>query len=130
MEDVLPGFLSLAASDTALAAFAQGRHMTSHYVLEQAGLEFYMRFVDGVVEARLGAPEPPAEVRLWTTAATLDGMFTGRINAMRAFMTVKLRFDGEGNVAMALQQIQSDLRRLYKEATSRHQSAEAKSRQV
>ncbi len=73
-----------------------------------------MRFVDGVVEAAVKAPMSAAEVRLETTAEVLDGMLSGRINAMRAAMTGKLQFKGEAKVAMSQQLVQSDLSRLYR----------------
>jgi putative sterol carrier protein len=79
-------------------------------------LEFYMHFQDGRVAAELGPPPSPAEVRLETTAEVLDGMFTGRINAMRAAMTGRLSFGGDAKLAITLQQIQDDLRRLYTQA--------------
>jgi hypothetical protein len=116
MHEVLRGFVANAAADPSLQAFARSHSMTSHYVLRDVGLEFHMRFMSGVVEADIGAPDTPAEVRLETTADVLDGMFTGRINAMRATMTGKLVFKGQAKVAMGLQQIQADLSRLYAEA--------------
>jgi autoinducer 2 (AI-2) kinase len=64
----------------------------------------------------MGAPQFPAEVRLETTAHVLDGMFTGRINAMRAAITGKLSFKGDAKVAMGVQQVQGDLSRLYAQA--------------
>jgi putative sterol carrier protein len=113
MEEVLRSFLASASGDAALLAFSRGRSMTSHYLLRDTGTEFYMRFDDGAVEAGLGPPASPAEVRLETTADVLDGMFTGRINAMRAAMTGRLSFGGDARLAMGLQQIQDDLCRLY-----------------
>lgn len=116
MEQVLRTFVASAASDPSLLAFSQGRQMTSHYVLSDVGLEFSMGFHDGVVRGGLGPPEPEAEVRLTTTADVLDGMFTGRINAMRAAMTGKISFHGDAKQAMAIQRIQDDLCRLYTQA--------------
>ena len=57
-----------------------------------------------------------AEVRLETTAGVLDGMLSGRLNAMRVAMTGKLQFKGEAKVAMSQQQVQADLVRLYSQA--------------
>jgi ketol-acid reductoisomerase len=116
LQAVLRRFLAGAAEDPALRTFSQGRAMTSHYVLSDAGLEFYMRFEGGTVETGQGSPAGEAEVRLETTADVLDGMFTGRVNAMRAAMTGKLTFGGEVRLAMSIQQIQDDLKRLYSEA--------------
>ncbi len=116
MEKVLRRFLVHAASAPTLKAFSQGREMTTHYVLGDLELEFYMRFDDGEVTAALGPPVSPAEVRLQTESEVLDGMFSGRINAMRAFMTGKLSFSGEAKLAITIQQIQDDLCQLYTQA--------------
>jgi putative sterol carrier protein len=116
MEAVLRRFLAEAAADPALQDFSRDRAMTSHYVLSDIDLEFFMRFDGGTVRSGLGPPTSEAEIRLETTADVLDGMFTGRVNAMRAAMTGKLNFGGEARLAMSIQQIQEDLRRLYTEA--------------
>ncbi len=112
---VFRAFLDRVSRDEALRAFAQGRDLTVHYVLEEPSLEFYMRFTDGQVAAGLGAPPGPAQVRLRARVDVLDGMLTGRIPAMRAAMTGQLRFEGEARLAMSLQAVQGDLSRLYQE---------------
>jgi ketol-acid reductoisomerase len=116
METVLRYFLTQAEQAPALQAFGQGRELTTHYLLRDSQLEFYMRFHDGEVTARLGPPPSPAEVRLKTETEVLDGMFTGRINALRAFMSGKMSFSGEAKLAISIQQIQDDLCRLYTQA--------------
>ena len=116
MEEALRRFLTEAERDPILQAFAQGRELTTHYLLRDSQLEFYMRFHDGDVTARIGPPSSSAEVRLETETEVLDGMFTGRINAMRAFMSGKMSFKGEAKLAISIQQIQDDLCRLYTEA--------------
>ncbi len=116
MEEVLRRFLAHTIGAPALVAFSQGRKMTTHYLLRDLRLEFYMRFDDGVVTADLGPPPSAAEVRLETEADVLDAMFTGRINAMRAAMTGKLSFSGDAKLAIGIQQIQDDLCRLYTQA--------------
>ena len=116
MEEVLRRFLIQAEQDPALQVFAQGRELTTHYLLRDSQLEFYMGFHDGEVTARIGPPPSPAEVRLETETEVLDGMFTGKINAMRAFMSGKMSFSGEARLAISIQQIQDDLCKLYTEA--------------
>jgi ketol-acid reductoisomerase len=123
MEAVLGRFLDEANTDPALLTFSQDKAMTSHYVLSDVGIEFYMRFDGGTVVTGLGPPAREAEVRLETTADVLDGMFTGRVNAMRAAMTGRLTFGGEARLAMSIQQIQDDLKRLYGEARATVMSA-------
>jgi autoinducer 2 (AI-2) kinase len=119
MEEVLRRFLADAAGDPALHEFSRGRQMTTHYVLQQPDLEFHLRFADGEVTGDLGPPPSPAEVRLETKAETLDEMLTGRTNAMRAAMTGKLSFSGDTKLAISIQQIQDDLKRLYTQASGR-----------
>ena len=116
MEMVLRRFLARAAADPALQAFSRGRQLTTHYVLKDIGLEFTMRFQNGSVATGLGPPDGPAEVRLETTGEVLDGMFTGRINALRAAMSGQLSFSGEARLAMSIQQVQDELCRLYRAA--------------
>ncbi|MGQ9458170.1 MAG: ketol-acid reductoisomerase [Anaerolineae bacterium] len=112
---VFRAFLDRVAKDETLRAFARGRDLTLHYILEEPALEFHMRFADGQVAAGLGAPPSPAQVRLRARAEVLDGMLTGRIPAMRAAMTGQLRFEGEARLAMGMQAVQGDLSRLYQE---------------
>jgi putative sterol carrier protein len=118
IEPVLAQFLVHAADDPALQEFSQGRQLTTHYALSEPEIEFYLSFDDGAVSGELGAPETPAQVRLEARAEVLDGMFTGRINAMRAAMTGRLRFSGDTKLAISIQQIQDDLQRLYCAARS------------
>lgn len=113
---VLARFTELAAADAGLEAFSRNRQMTTHYVLTDTEHEFTMQFKEGVVVAGLGAPSEPAMVRLEATAETFDGMFTGRMNAMRAAMSGKLTFHGDAKAAITLQQIQNDLCRIWVEA--------------
>ena len=119
MDEVLRHFLAEAGSDPALQAFGRGRRMTTHYRLRDTGLEFYLRFDDGQVSGSLGAPPSPAEVRIETDAAVLDGMLTGRLNALRAFMGGKLSFGGDSKLAITVQEVQDDLCRLYTRARDR-----------
>ena len=116
VEEVLRQFLTQAERAPALQAFSQGRELTTHYLLRDTHLEFYMRFHDGTVTTAVGPPPSPAEVRLETKSEVLDGMFTGRINAMRAFMSGKMSFSGEAKLAISVQQVQDDLCKLYTEA--------------
>jgi autoinducer 2 (AI-2) kinase len=116
MERVLRAFLTRIANDSGLADFAQGRQVTMLFTLSDTEQEFFMRFADGEVTADLGPPPVDPDVRLKMKADILDGMFTGRINAMRAAMGGKLSFSGDTKLAMGFQRIQGDLGRLYTEA--------------
>jgi autoinducer 2 (AI-2) kinase len=116
MEEVLRVFLALAKDDPALQSFAGGRKVTVQYQLSDMDLQFCMGFYDGLVTADLGAPDSDAEVLLAMNADLLDSMLTGRTNAVRAAMAGKLSFSGDTRQAMAQQQIQADLVRLYTRA--------------
>jgi ketol-acid reductoisomerase len=116
MEGVLKRFLALARGDPALRELGQQRELTTYYVLHEPELQFFMHFSDGAVNADLGPPSSPAEVRLETNADVLDGMLSGRINAMRAALTGDLAFGGDAKLAITIQQVQDDLCRLYGKA--------------
>ena len=116
MARVLRVFISRAVADPALIAFAADQRVTTHYTLTDLDLAFYLRFWDGAVTGELGAPPDPAEVALTTNGETLDGMLTGRVNAMRAALSGALIFGGEARLAMGVQRIQKDLLRLYSAA--------------
>jgi ketol-acid reductoisomerase len=116
LEQVLRAFLARAEGDPALQAFARGRHLTVHYQLSDPDLDFYMTFHDGTVGGGLGTPLSSAEVQLSMNAGLLDSMFTGRTNAVRAAMSGQFSVGGDTRLALAQQQIQGDLIRLYSEA--------------
>ena len=67
----------------------------------------------------LGEPERRPVVQLRMRAAILDGMFTGSVNAMQAAMEGEVAFTGDAGKAMAMQQLQGDMRRLYRAARER-----------
>lgn len=119
LEKVLHHFLEQARRDPALEAFAEGRHITTHYTMLGMGLEFYLGFQEGKVTGGLGHPPDPADVRLSMDGETLDAMFTERINPARAAMSGRISFDGDARRAMTVQRVQTDLVRLYGEARAR-----------
>ena len=116
MLQIIEEFLAKIAADRDLAAFSQGKNVVMHFTLKDMDQTFYMAFVDGKVETGLGNPAREADVRLKMSADTLDGMFTGRVNATRAAMSGKLSFSGDTGKAMSFQRIQRDLSRLYSES--------------
>jgi len=115
MERILRDFVERLTKDDALRAFAGGKDVTLHFTVTDLALSFYFRLRDGAVSGDIGDPDT-ADVRLKMRADILDGMFTGRINAMQAATSGHLSFSGDTVKAMTLQQIQSDMSRLYKAA--------------
>jgi autoinducer 2 (AI-2) kinase len=116
MTAILDRFLQELRTDEDLQSFAKGKQITMHYILTDLDLDFFTTFDAGEIRADLGEPSSKADVTLKMKADLLDGMFTGKTNAMRAAMTGKLAFSGDTMKGMALQRIQKDLMRLYSEA--------------
>ncbi len=102
---ILAKLLANLESDPAMAEFARGKNVTFHFTIKDGGQNFFMSFQDGTVQAGMGEPPMPADVRLKMSADTFDGMFTGRINPTRAAMTGKLSFSGDTTKAMAMQKL-------------------------
>jgi ketol-acid reductoisomerase len=118
LQAILSTFLALAAQDSALQTFARGRDLDTHYILGE-GSAFHLGFHQGAVTGGLGDPPIPAQVQLTLSPATLDGMFTNRLNPARAAMSGDITFAGEVRLALSIQRVQKDLTRLYTQA--RHQ---------
>ncbi|MBW1688886.1 MAG: SCP2 sterol-binding domain-containing protein, partial [Deltaproteobacteria bacterium] len=109
LEDILRSFLARIAADEAMKAFAEGAEgVTLHFTLRDLGSEFHIGFGAGQVIAEMGAPATQAPVQLKMRADLLDGMFTGRSNAMQAAMNGELSFSGDTAKAMTLTHIQDD----------------------
>jgi autoinducer 2 (AI-2) kinase len=114
LEEILRGFLAGIAADDAMKRFAEAAEdVILLFTLYDLGIEFHIGFVDREVIAEIGAPARQAPVQLKMRADLLDGMFTGRSNAMQAAMNGELSFSGDTAKAMTLTHIQDDLSRLY-----------------
>ena len=114
---LLQAFTERIRTDPGMHAFAEGKHVLMHFLLNDVGASFYLNFQDGEVEAALGDPPVKPDVTLKMSAETLDGVFRGRINGMRAAMSGRLAFSGDTTKAMAFQRIQKDLGALYMAAS-------------
>jgi len=113
LERVLRSFLKRARTDAVLLNFASNRAVAFHYVVSDLGLEFYLDFRQGTVQADLGAPPLEAEVRLKARVEILDKIFTGQLSGTKAALSGKLSYAGNILKAMSLQKLQPDLIRLY-----------------
>jgi autoinducer 2 (AI-2) kinase len=116
MERVLAAFVDGVLGDEHLGETAGERDVLLHFTLADLGLEFHIGFRAGALAGRLGAPDEPADVQLKMRADMLDGMFTGRLNAMQAALDGEIAFSGDTAKAMTLTEIQADLERLYRAA--------------
>ena len=116
MERILRDFVGRVQQDEKLQAFAGGKDVMLQFSLTDLDLEFYIGFQGDAVHSNLGAAPESAGVQLKMGADVLDGMMTGRVNAMQSAMSGKLSFSGDTAKAMTLQHIQRDLSRLYSEA--------------
>ena len=115
MTRLLGAFVEAIVADPALQEFAgNGQDVTLHFVVSDLGAEFHFGFGDGRVHGGLGAPASGAGVQLEMKADLLDGMFTGRKNAMQAAMNGELSFSGDTAKAMTLTHVNADLNRLYR----------------
>jgi autoinducer 2 (AI-2) kinase len=115
MTRLIGAFVEAIVADPALQAFAgSGQDVTLHFIVSDLGGEFHFGFRDGNVHGALGAPVSGAGVQLEMKADLLDGMFTGRKNAMQAAMAGELSFSGDTAKAMTLTHVNADLSRLYR----------------
>jgi ribulose-5-phosphate 4-epimerase/fuculose-1-phosphate aldolase/putative sterol carrier protein len=113
---ILKEFLAGIAADKDMALFAQGKNVVFAFTVKDMEQVFFLSFVDAKVSAGLGDPPRAPDVKLKMSADTFDGLFTGRVNAMRAATSGKLSFSGDTGKAMSFQRIQKDMSRLYTEA--------------
>jgi len=100
-----------------------GRTLHSISLSPMWGSPSNLRLRNGVVSGDLGEPDR-RDVELKMRAEILDGMFTGRVNAMQAATGGTLSFSGDTVKAMTLQQIQADMGRLYAGAGRRRRSGD------
>ena len=106
--------LELLKRDEKMAASSKGKDVVMQYTIKDTGTVFFMSFVDGVVDAGMGAPSVEAHVKLKMDADIFDGMMTGRVNGNRAAMQGKLSFSGDTRKAMSLMRFQKGMGNAYK----------------
>jgi phosphoglycerate dehydrogenase-like enzyme/ribulose-5-phosphate 4-epimerase/fuculose-1-phosphate aldolase/putative sterol carrier protein len=113
---ILHEFTTRITTDKAMTSFAKGKNVVFSFTIKDIDQAFFMAFVDGKVASGLEAPPRDPDVKLKMSADTLDGMFTGRVNATKAATSGKLSFSGDTGKAMAFIRIQGDMSRLYAES--------------
>ncbi len=114
MTRLIGAFVEAIVGDPALQAFAEGgQDVTLHFRVSDLDREFHFGFHEGKLHGSLGPPASGAGVQLEMKADLLDGMFTGRKNAMQAAMNGELSFSGDTAKAMTLTHVNADLNRLY-----------------
>ena len=113
MRQLLEAFTSAMAKDERVREFSADKDVALYFVLPDIGLDLHIALREGAVSGGLGKPEGGSVVQLRMRAAILDGMFTGKVNAMEAAMQGEVAFTGDAGKAMAIQQLQGDMRRLY-----------------
>jgi autoinducer 2 (AI-2) kinase len=113
---ILALFLQRLNVDEGMAASSKGKDVVMQFTIKDLNQLFYMCFVDGTVEAGMGAPSKEIDVNLKMDADIFDGMMTGRINANKAAMQGKMSFSGNTRKAMSLQRFMKGMNQLYQDA--------------
>ncbi len=113
MTRILERFTSAMAADARVRAFSAEKDAALYFVLPDLGLDLYVALRDGTVAAGLGRPEGGSVVQLRMRAEILDGMLRGTVNPMERAMQGDIAFTGDAAKAMAIQQLQADMQRLY-----------------
>lgn len=113
---VLARYVEIMQADEATRAFAKGKNVTFLYILKDAGSQFYTSFVEGNVACGMGEAPMKVDVTIKTDAATLDGMFSGRLDGTAAFKSGKLSVGGNMMKAMVMQKL--NFGSIYKQALS------------
>ncbi len=116
MKRILEAFTAAMANDARVREFGADKDVALYFVLPDVGLDFHIALRGADVSGAVGKPDGGSVVQLRMRAAILDGMFTGKVNAMEAAMQGEVAFTGDAGKAMAIQQLQGDMRRLYSAA--------------
>lgn len=81
---------------------AKGVNITYQYDIEDSN-NFYLVIADGTCQLSEGDAENP-NVKMIMSADTLQGIFSGEIEGMMAFMSGQLRLEGDMMLATKLSQ--------------------------
>ncbi len=113
MTRLLEAFTAAMAEDEAVRASSLDKDVALYFVLPDIGLDLHIALREGHVDAGMGKPNGGSVVQLRMRAEILDGMLFGKINAMERAMSGDIAFTGDASKAMAIQQLQGDMRRIY-----------------
>jgi sugar (pentulose or hexulose) kinase/phosphoglycerate dehydrogenase-like enzyme/ribulose-5-phosphate 4-epimerase/fuculose-1-phosphate aldolase/putative sterol carrier protein len=119
MAQILTEFTAAIADDKEMNAFAKGKNVVFTFTVKDLDQTFFMSFMDGQVRSGLDSPPREPDVKLKMSADTLDGMFTGRVNATKAATSGKLSFSGDTGKAMSFIRIQGGMGKLYTAARAK-----------
>ena len=112
LKAILVRMAELMQSDPSLIQASKGKNLSISYEFPDLEVAFYNRFLDGRIEAGLGAVEN-AEMQLTMDSDVFDGMFTGKVNTAVAAMKGDISFSGNVSAAMKLQGLMKDFQRIY-----------------
>jgi autoinducer 2 (AI-2) kinase len=113
---LLDEFAKRIAIDASMRQRSKATQVTLYFHLNDFALDLTISLDNGTVSAHGDAPKGDPEVELRMPASVFDGIFAGRLSAMQEAMAGRMSFTGDAGKAMALQELQSDLVRLYREA--------------
>jgi autoinducer 2 (AI-2) kinase len=113
MTRILERFTADMAVDERVRGLSADKDVALYFVLPDLGLDFHVALRDGEVAGGMGRPEGGSVVQLRMRAEILDGMLRGTVNPMERAMQGDIAFTGDAAKAMAIQQLQGDMKRLY-----------------
>ena len=113
MSIILAGFCAAISADEPVSALSKGLHVSLGFQVSDLGIQFYIALHDGSVSAALGTVEGGADVRLGMRAQYIDGMLSGRTDAMEAVMEGYISFAGDAGKGLTIQRLEADMKRIY-----------------
>ena len=90
IEEAIEKFNKMVHEDPKLQKEVQGIVRRVQIVLED-GPSYHFVLDNGHIDGLLDGPLGEAEVTVTTDTATLEGIFSGEVNALRAYATKKLK---------------------------------------
>ena len=113
MSLILAGFCAAISADEPVKALSKGLQVSLGFQVSDLGIQFYIALHDGSVSAALGTVDGGADVRLGMRAQYIDGMLSGRTDAMEAVMEGYISFAGDAGKGLTIQRLEADMKRIY-----------------